>query len=316
MLETDHDDLTFCRRVGLLVVGYEVDTQTVFTRGVHLAAVLIIKGKLAWYNGVRPLDLSYAAAGFEGVIRECEADIHLFRQGRRSHDNSLKRPELPHGVDSLFCTFGDNDGSSGLILRLDCVTGVRPAEKVIPVTRRNLSDGYFIFNVEYLPVAVRAIVEVIVQNICHTRGSFFRRGSIGCICGMRGVRAAGVFDSMYFLDIIRGFRGIVRSISVVRVTRSIVRVVRGYDFFAGTRLCALGAADGAVIVYGFLCACFGADAHGCFRLPFLGQRRYREKRQRHADKQQDTEQSSLHSRFPFDVVGGVDRVGVRTSIIT
>ena len=114
-----------------------------------------------------PARRSYAAAGFEGVIRECEADIHLFRQGRRSHDNSLKRPELPHGVDSLFCTFGDNDGSAGLVLRLGGIAGVRPADEVIAVTRRKLSDGYFIFNVKYLSVLVRAIVEVKVQSVCH-----------------------------------------------------------------------------------------------------------------------------------------------------
>ena len=137
MLEADHDDLTFCRRVGLLIIGYEVNMQTVLPRNIYAAVIETLKGKLAGNNSVRPLDLSYAAASFEGVIRECETNIHLFRQGRRSHDNSLKRSELPHGVDSLFCTFGDNDGSSGLILRLDCVTGVRPAEKVIAVTRRD-----------------------------------------------------------------------------------------------------------------------------------------------------------------------------------
>ena len=127
---------------------------------------------------------------------------------------------------------------------------------------------------------------------------------LGIVRVTASVRAAGVFDSMYFLDVIRSIWSF-RGISVVRVTRSIVRVVHGYNFFAGTRLCALSAADGTVMVYGFLRACFGADAHGRFRLPFLGKCRYGEKRQRHAEKQQDTEQSFLHSRFPFDGVGAL-----------
>lgn len=53
VLEADHDDLAFCRRVGLLIIGYEVNMQTVLPRNIYAAVIETLKGKLAGNNSVR-----------------------------------------------------------------------------------------------------------------------------------------------------------------------------------------------------------------------------------------------------------------------
>ena len=100
MLEADHDDLAFCRRVGLLIIGYEVNMQTVLPATFTLPSLKLLKVNLPGNNSVRPLTF-YAAASFEGVIRECETNIHLFRQGRRV-TTTVSSGRNFHGVDSLF----------------------------------------------------------------------------------------------------------------------------------------------------------------------------------------------------------------------
>ena len=104
------------------------------------------------------------------------------------------------------------------------------------------------------------------------------RGIHNVICIVRITGSVGITGVVSITGIVSvtsivGIVGVVRITGVTRVIRDTAHVVHGCTV---TRLCALSAADGTVMVYGFLRACFGADAHGRFRLPFLGKCRYGE----------------------------------------